>query len=40
MVSGEVKRPTLTTGLSVTSLTQDIVASRPASWTKREVPIS
>ena len=40
IVSGEVKRPTLTTGLLVTLLTHDIAASSPASWVNREVPIS
>ncbi len=40
IVSGLVKRPTLTTGFPVTDLTQDMVASNPASGTKRDVPIS
>ena len=40
MVSGEVKRPTPTTGLALTVLTKATVSSWAASLTKRELPIS
>ena len=40
IVSGLVKRPTLTTGFPVMLLTSATKGSSEASWTKRETPIS
>jgi hypothetical protein len=40
MVSGEVKRPTLTTGLLVSALRRATTDWQAASLTKRELPIS
>ncbi len=40
MVSGEVKRPTVTTGLVVTDLTKSMNGSSDASRVKRLTPIS